>query len=215
MDPYEVLGVGRDADSMEVKRAYRRRAAEAHPDVGGSSEEFALVKHARDILADPTRRERYHRTGDTTEAQPDNTMSAALQMVAAALDETLGKLAQANRNPHEVDSLLSMMKSALRTRAGKLRELNASARKAIAINEKLLGRFKTAKGENLIEALIRASLANFRNIIEAHDRQLKAIEDAVGILDQYSFKADAAPRGGQSALMQMLIDPFNQYVAFG
>ena len=48
--PFEVLGVDPDADDAELKRAYRRRAKEAHPDRGGSVEEFQRVKAAYETI---------------------------------------------------------------------------------------------------------------------------------------------------------------------
>ena len=44
--PYEVLGVDPDADDGVVRRAYRERVKEAHPDHGGSAEEFRAVRTA-------------------------------------------------------------------------------------------------------------------------------------------------------------------------
>lgn len=44
--PFEVLGVDPDADDAEVVDAYRERVKEAHPDHGGSTEEFLAVKTA-------------------------------------------------------------------------------------------------------------------------------------------------------------------------
>lgn len=46
VSPYDVLLIDSDADEEEVERAYRRRAMETHPDQGGSSREFRLVKAA-------------------------------------------------------------------------------------------------------------------------------------------------------------------------
>jgi ferredoxin len=44
--PFEVLSVDPDADDDAVKAAYRERVKDAHPDHGGSPEEFQLVKTA-------------------------------------------------------------------------------------------------------------------------------------------------------------------------
>jgi curved DNA-binding protein CbpA len=44
--PFEVLGVDPDADDGAVVDAYRQRVKEAHPDHGGSTEEFRRVQDA-------------------------------------------------------------------------------------------------------------------------------------------------------------------------
>ncbi|MGC4087715.1 MAG: J domain-containing protein [Polyangiaceae bacterium] len=43
---YEVLGVSAQATPEEVKRAYRQRALETHPDRGGTAEAFRRVHSA-------------------------------------------------------------------------------------------------------------------------------------------------------------------------
>lgn len=63
-DLYEVLGVARTASPEEIKKAYRRRARESHPDTGGDEEVFKRVTHAHQVLSDPERRARYDRFGD-------------------------------------------------------------------------------------------------------------------------------------------------------
>ena len=63
-DLYEVLGVARTASPDEIKKAYRRRARESHPDAGGDEEVFKRVTHAHHVLSDPERRARYDRFGD-------------------------------------------------------------------------------------------------------------------------------------------------------
>ena len=48
---YEILEVDRDADESEIKRAFRKKALETHPDkVGGDGEMFRKVKEAYDTL---------------------------------------------------------------------------------------------------------------------------------------------------------------------
>ncbi|MBW3620036.1 MAG: J domain-containing protein [Actinobacteria bacterium] len=63
-DLYEILGVPRDAPPDEVKRAYRRKARESHPDAGGDEDTFKQVTHAYQVLSDPQKRARYDRFGD-------------------------------------------------------------------------------------------------------------------------------------------------------
>lgn len=66
-DPYDILGVERDASASEIKRAYRRLAMRHHPDRNpdgeGSAEAFKRISWAYQLLSDPERRRRYDRRG--------------------------------------------------------------------------------------------------------------------------------------------------------
>ncbi|HEY1274230.1 MAG TPA: molecular chaperone DnaJ [Thermoleophilaceae bacterium] len=66
-DPYEVLGVARDADGQEIKKAFRGLARELHPDVNRhdpeAEEKFKEAAEAYEILSDSERRAVYDRFG--------------------------------------------------------------------------------------------------------------------------------------------------------
>lgn len=66
-DPYEVLGVGRDASAQDIKKAFRQLAMELHPDVNAhdpdAEEKFKEAAEANEILSDPERRATYDRYG--------------------------------------------------------------------------------------------------------------------------------------------------------
>ena len=66
-DPYEVLGVGRDAGDAEIKKAFRRLARELHPDVNpddpAAEGRFKEAAEAYEIVSDPERRATYDRYG--------------------------------------------------------------------------------------------------------------------------------------------------------
>ncbi|UFJ43172.1 molecular chaperone DnaJ [Brevibacillus humidisoli] len=65
-DYYEVLGVGQDANTEDIKKAYRKLARQYHPDVNkepDAAEKFKEVKEAYDVLSDPQKKAQYDRYG--------------------------------------------------------------------------------------------------------------------------------------------------------
>lgn len=66
-DPYEILGVPRDADGDTIKKAYRKLARQLHPDVNPdpeTQERFKDVTRAYEILSDPEKRRHFDMGGD-------------------------------------------------------------------------------------------------------------------------------------------------------
>jgi len=56
MDHYQTLGVAKNATPDEIKKAYRKLAAQHHPDRGGDTAQFQKIQQAYDILSDPAKR---------------------------------------------------------------------------------------------------------------------------------------------------------------
>lgn len=62
-DYYEILGISKNASNDEIKKAYRKKALEHHPDRGGDQEEFKKINEAYQILSDPQKRQQYDAFG--------------------------------------------------------------------------------------------------------------------------------------------------------
>jgi curved DNA-binding protein CbpA len=93
MNPYDELGVDKDASKDEIRKAYRKKAHESHPDKCGqdpaATAKFQLVAQAYSVLKDDARRKQYDETGEVK--QPvDETFSdlacLVLQLIEACAD---------------------------------------------------------------------------------------------------------------------------------
>lgn len=77
--PFDVLGIDSDADEVAVVEAYREAIKQAHPDHGGSTDEFQRVRTAYEQILDG-----YVHDGDDTDGEGDDEGDAAEEEAAEA-----------------------------------------------------------------------------------------------------------------------------------
>jgi molecular chaperone DnaJ len=68
-DYYDTLGIGRNADEAEIKKAYRNLARKFHPDVckeKGAEEKFKKINEAYSVLSDAQKKAQYDNMGHET-----------------------------------------------------------------------------------------------------------------------------------------------------
>jgi len=84
-DYYGVLGVARDADEREIKKAYYKAARKWHPDKNGGDDadvKFKLVNEAYEALSDPKKRATYDTHG---KEGLDQTMDVDIKQVVRSV----------------------------------------------------------------------------------------------------------------------------------
>lgn len=62
-DYYSLLGVNKSASPVEIKKAYRKKAHEHHPDKGGDAEKFKEINEAYQILGNPEKKAQFDQFG--------------------------------------------------------------------------------------------------------------------------------------------------------
>jgi molecular chaperone DnaJ len=66
-DFYEILGISKSADAAAIKKAYRKKALEHHPDKNpddkSAEEKFKLAAEAYEVLSDPNKKAKYDQYG--------------------------------------------------------------------------------------------------------------------------------------------------------
>jgi len=113
-DYYNILGIERNSNFQEIKKAYYRKAKECHPDLFNNSaqktEEFKALVSAFDILSDPEKRRRYDQRffNDEAAAQAVQGIPQEASIMDSPADDILEELIVGNILP-EKTSLATLL----------------------------------------------------------------------------------------------------------
>jgi curved DNA-binding protein CbpA len=203
-DLYKALGLNRDADPAMVRAAYRRAAKKAHPDTGGSSEKFAIIKLAAETLGDAKRRKHYDATGEAEEAPVDITEAQACNFVMEAISGVLNRAEHVGRDFDKVD----IVESALITINGKMAELKTAIKNVDAVVkklEKVAARFHAKKTKtNRINPMILAQIDQHRRTIAVNEATVLVVTRSKEILLDHDYDFDRPSDASRAALAALM-----------
>lgn len=115
-DPYDLLGIARDAGDGAIKAAYRMRVRTAHPDRGGDPDAFIAIVRAFDLLSDPDARRLYDESG-IVDPEAAARLRADVALVLADMFDAAVRTAVETALPLEGVDFIDMMASAVRSNA--------------------------------------------------------------------------------------------------
>ncbi|WP_045683049.1 J domain-containing protein [Martelella endophytica] len=193
IDPYEVLGIDRDADEKAVRAAYRRLAKDAHPDSGGDGEKFAALQSSYDLLKDPVRRKVYDDTGyDPELADPKDLKGLML------LEPLVNEMILDEREPGSFDPVAAMRRKLsddiLKSRFHIL-ELERHRARVRKHMDRIARKSRESAGSDVLGSMLRSRSESIAEAIRNAETQIDAIEQAYSMLENYSYELDRADAG--------------------
>lgn len=188
IDPYEALGLPRDATSEDIRKAYRQRAKKAHPDAGGSTEEFEAISRAMTLLTDPVRRERFDDYGDTSET-PDNVEVMAMELVVQFISNSLEAVAQNNLPMHDLN-FIEGGKIWCDQRIGEFKKFNRTFQQQIKLREKVKKRLRTKRASDPVSRMLDHQIGEFKTRIAGNEKQIEITARARQLFGDYEFLPD-------------------------
>ena len=174
-DHYSNLGVGKDASADDIKRAFRKKASENHPDkAGGDKEQFQVVAAAYAVLGDAERRKRYDDTGESDE--PPSVAQRAETMLRMVFNELL----------QQDGDCVAGVRSHMALVAAKFKSDRAECAARSRRLEKKRTRIKVKGGaRNLAHEIIDQALGELKDKMRQADEMLDVHRAAMEILAVY------------------------------
>src|SRR6478752_7702090 len=185
-NPYEILGVRRDATDEQVKAAYRRRAKATHPDSGGDPEAFGRVQKAYELLLDPVRRKVFDDTGYDVELADPVDLQALM-----VVEKLVNQLTLDEREPGTFDPLARMrsdLSEEMRKARFSKRELERHAQRI----EHHLERLEKRPSTDILGSMLRARVKAIASAISETEAKIKASERACEMLYDYAYEVDVS-----------------------
>lgn len=190
---YKILGIEKDASPREIKKAYRKKMAEHHPDKndGEHSEDFYKCSEAYEILSDALMRRKYDETGKVPKKEPLYNIAREFATLFHKAMDQLGDGQDLIKITREaIQSVINDTQKSARDCKDQIRKLEKTKTRVIAKTDE---RF-------LIESF-DVRINTLKAEITGHELQCKKMKEVKEYADNYEF----LPNDEQSIMGSFMI----------
>lgn len=184
MNHYATIGVQQDATPEEIKKAYRERSKDLHPDANnGDDKGFAELAKAYEVLSDPERRKKYDETGDDSDKNDEAQVSSIIANMTIIFLE--------NAEDVKTKSLTDFIKKATNEQLKGANDAIKKAEKEIEKATHAKNRVKREKeGHNLILSVLENKIQESTGAIIRHKAAIELFHKVLEEISAYSYLVD-------------------------
>lgn len=183
LNHYDTLGLDKSASADDVKKAYRKKASEAHPDRQDATGDMVAINRAYETLGVAERRRRYDATGE--DGIPKTADEDGRDLLMTFFTEAITRNPEGDWVAHVTEMIKANLEGSGRVIAGCVLQA--------ARFEKAAKRVKVKSGENLVLRLIEQQLTVCNQKRIAAERAKVATEKAQAMLANYDIEAVPMP----------------------
>lgn len=196
MNPYDVLGVARDADAKTIKSAYRKLSKVHHPDSGGERDTFERVKLAFDVLSDPERRRRYDTTG-RVDMSPI-TQERVKEMIRNAVVGMVNGPRSGNMDDPVWTDVRAKVLLSISDGRREIQNNMANTQRKLERVTRLMERFKSKTDEDPIGDALREQKENLEAETIQHENAMELSVELEKVFKSYDYEVGPGPEGQHS-----------------
>lgn len=184
MSHYDTLDIAPNADEATIKRAYRRKSSEHHPDRGGDTTQMAAINRAYETLSDPDKRKRYDVTGEDQIQHPAERQAMELVM------QTIMRLVDQHSESQDV---IAFANRDLKANQSQFKQQQSIWRQQIRDLERRRKRLKhKGAGPNFLDDMFASRIEQFTAQIKDFDENIALCDQALELLKGYEWEGKMA-----------------------
>ena len=185
IDPYEMLGLSREAGEPAISEAWRKKAKTAHPDAGGDVEHFSRLQTAYDLLKDPVRRRIFDDTGYDPELADPRDLQGVMMLEKLVNDVILDE-----REPGSFDPVAAMRRKLSDDIVKNRMHILELERHRNRVRQHI-DRLGRRPDTDVLGSMLRARTATMGEAIRKTESQIEMIEHAYQMLEGYQYELEA------------------------
>lgn len=192
-DLYAVLGIKRNASAHTVRRAYRKKAMENHPDRNpgdpGAESRYVEIVAAHETLSDPVRRKRYDETGEVGSGPRGGESAELVNLILPLLMTAVSNAG--NAGTVETRDLAAVVRSGLADQLSNIRRSLNNLKKSRDVMERALARFVATDGGDCLPAdILRAQIVAIAEPIGRAEADADAVSRAADYMKRVKYRTE-------------------------